>query len=200
MRRITNISGLVEHILVAGEALVDVVGGHRFPGGSPANVAVALGRLGERVTLATQFGDDESGRLLREHLETSGVEVLADIGRRTSVARAAVEQTGTATYEFDVSWDPDFNGLAASHAIHVGSFSAVTGPAAQALIDRSSGTVSYDVNVRPALLSPDATARIEALMTRADLVKASDEDLEWLYPSRSPEESAHAVLDRRSCT
>jgi fructokinase len=186
---------VVEHPLVVGEALVDVVDGRALPGGSPANVAVALGRLGQPVTLATQLGQDAHSHLVHEHLYASGVTVLAAPAAQTSVARAIVDGTGAATYDFDVSWDPDFGDLTASHVVHVGSFSAVTGPAVLDLLERSTGTISYDINVRPALLPPDAGTRVEAIVSRADIVKASDEDLEWLYPSRPAEETARALLD-----
>jgi fructokinase len=186
-----NVGGL----LVVGEALVDLVGRQAFPGGSPANVAVALGRLGGSVTLATQVGDDDQGRLVRGHLASSRVSVVADTGPRTSTARATVDSTGTARYEFDVEWNPDFGDVAGAHAVHVGSFSAVTGPAVRRLLDRSSGTISYDINVRPRLMPADARSDIEALVERADLVKASDEDLAWLHPSLSAEDSARALLE-----
>jgi fructokinase len=57
-------------------------------------------------------------------------------------------------------------------------------------------TVSYDPNVRPALLGDAARARpdIERLVALSDVVKASDEDLRWLYPDRPDEDVAHAWL------
>src|SRR5436305_1293453 len=69
--------------VVVGEALVDLVGqrgGRTFaahPGGSPANVALGLARLGNRVTLKTRVGRDAFGAMIREHLEASGVVVDA---------------------------------------------------------------------------------------------------------------------------
>ena len=65
----------------------------------------------------------------------------------------------------------------------------------QQLLDRSTGTISYDINVRPRLMPADARTDIESIAERADLVKASDEDLEWLYPSLPAEQSACALLD-----
>ena len=112
-----------------------MVDGRGLPGGSPANVAVALGRLGQPVTLATQLGEDTHGDLVREHLHASGVSILADSAMRTSVARAAVDGMGAATYDFDALWDPHFGDLSASHVVHVGSFSAVTGPSVVDLLD-----------------------------------------------------------------
>jgi fructokinase len=181
--------------LVVGEALVDVVDGNPLPGGSAANVAVALGRLGQSVSLATQLCDDEPGRLVREHLESSRVAVRAEAGARTSVARAVVDSTGSASYEFDVEWNPDFDDLVSSHAVHVGSFSALTGSAVRDVLGRSTGTITYDINVRPQLMPANARRDVEALIERADLVKASEEDLAWLYPSMPADRAARALVD-----
>src|SRR4029079_11447560 len=58
-------------------------------------------------------------------------------------------------------------------------------------------TVTYDVNARPAVTGtgPDVVARVERMVAVTDLVKASDEDLEALYPGRSYAESAAALLE-----
>src|SRR4051812_45045141 len=92
-------SAVTDHVLVVGEALVDVVDGRALPGGSAANVSVALGRLDHQVTLATQLGDDQFGDLVREHLRSSRVAVLVAPAARTSVARASIDESGSATYE-----------------------------------------------------------------------------------------------------
>jgi fructokinase len=164
------------------------VAGVPHPGGSPANVAVALGRQGVPVTLATQLGKDEYGELIRAHLAASGVDLVVAPAPRTSSAVAVIGPTGSAAYEFDIVWDPEFAALPAADVIHVGSFSAFAGVAPD-------GMLSYDINVRSALMPPDAVSRVEAVVKRATILKASDEDLSWLYPSRSWEESAQALLD-----
>jgi len=65
--------------LVIGEALIDIVRSDgdptHHPGGSCANVAVALARLGRRTELATRYGDDHLGDILEAHLTGSGVEI-----------------------------------------------------------------------------------------------------------------------------
>src|SRR5215213_3667156 len=98
--------------LVVGEALVDIVtmsDGRRteHPGGSPANVAVALARLDRPTTLITQLADDRLGGLLESHLRAEGVDLHAEPpGRgRTSSARARLDPDGAATYDFDITWD-----------------------------------------------------------------------------------------------
>ena len=101
--------------LIIGEALIDAVVAtdgttSKHPGGSPANVALGLGRLGREVDLLTWLADDADGDLIRAHLAASGVEVLAGDRRpdHTPVATAHLDATGAATYVFDLEWDvPD---------------------------------------------------------------------------------------------
>src|SRR5690349_2447900 len=98
--------------VVIGEALVDLVGqrGSRMlvahPGGSPANVALGLGRLGNSVTLMTHLGRDAFGEMIAAHLESGGVRVEGGVeaGGRTSLAVATLA-AGIATYDFRIEWD-----------------------------------------------------------------------------------------------
>jgi fructokinase len=82
---------------------------------------------------------------------------------------------------------------------HTGSIAAFLDPgclATAALLDayRTAATITYDPNVRPALITErgQAIARIDRLVEKADVVKASDEDLRWIDPGRSPEQIATA--------
>ncbi|PKH43803.1 carbohydrate kinase family protein [Nocardioides alpinus] len=187
-------------VLVVGEALVDVVpdrDGHPqdLPGGSPANVAITLGRLGRDVRLVTLLGDDERGAVVRSWLEASDVTVLAQptASGRTSTAAVTLDATGAASYVFDLDWNlasvPDEE----CDVIHVGSIATVLEPGADAVLDavrsrRGRALVSLDPNARPSI-TPDRTgpvARVEALVALADVVKVSDEDLEWLHPDHHP--------------
>jgi fructokinase len=184
-------------ILVVGEAIVDVVerpDGSRaeHPGGSPANVAVGLARLGLDVTLATSIGADDYGSLIESHLGDAGVELAA--GSRgaatTSSAIARIGADGAATYDFDITWDPGTIDVPEGvDVVHTGSIAAALTPGAdnvEALVERlaPSAIVSFDPNIRPALLPDreDAIARLERLVAQADVVKVSDEDLAWLRP------------------
>src|ERR671929_156460 len=99
--------------VVIGEALVDLVGqrGGRtlaaHPGGSPANVALGLARLGNRVTLTTRVGRDAFGTMIRDHLQASGVVVDSgpdDDAVKTSLAIATLA-AGIASYDFRMDWD-----------------------------------------------------------------------------------------------
>jgi fructokinase len=185
-----------EHALVIGEALVDVVvrtdgSSEAHPGGSPANVAIGLGRLGREVELLAYLADDDNGAMVREHLAASQVELATgSLGASaTSVATAHLDATGAATYDFDLEW-AIAAGAAPSPAplvVHTGSIAAVLAPGAESVRNivagfRDGATVTYDPNARPSLMGQPADAReaIEAMVRLADVVKVSDEDLQWL--------------------
>ncbi|MEF9915508.1 carbohydrate kinase [Streptomyces sp. P5-A9] len=197
--------------LVIGEALVDVITGpngsrRSHPGGSPANVALGLGRLGHPVRLATRVGHDDFGRLIRQHLEDSGVELSPGsvVDTVTSTATAALDATGAARYTFDITWalsatDEEALRDGPPTHVHTGSIATALSPGAEQVLDalhtlRTSATISYDPNVRPALLrSADRERereRVKQLVTVSDVVKASEEDLAWLHPGEDIDKTA----------
>jgi len=188
-------------ILVVGESLVDIVvrsDGRRseHPGGSPANVAVGLGRLGHPVMLATSLGDDERGQVVRAALERSHVQLAPDtIGPGpTSTATAWLDARGAARYDFDITWDPaGLDSVPIGPLVHTGSIAAYLGPGADAveeLVKRASETalVTFDPNIRPRLLDDREAVldRLTRLVASCGVVKVSDEDLDWLYPGIAP--------------
>ncbi|WP_062947659.1 carbohydrate kinase [Brachybacterium sp. sponge] len=201
---------MTARILIAGEALTDIVvdadGGRReHPGGSPLNVAVALARLGHDAHLLTAIGDDARGDAIRAHLDESGVQLTPASVRpgRTSTAEAVLDVHGAATYTFDLIWDPDTAGLPeAPDAVHTSSIAAVLEPGATTLSAllrsaRGSSTISYDPNARPTLMGApeDVRARIEENIALSDVVKASDEDVAWLYGTEDVEDVAASWRD-----
>ena len=196
-------------VLVAGESLVDVLtsaDGTRteLPGGSPANVAVALARLGTTVRLLTAYADDRLGSIVEEYVGEPGVQLAADphVLARTSSALAVLGADGSATYDFDISGElpePDLTVLPAH--FHVGSLGALLPPGADLLarlVERlaPSATISYDINARPSAVPLDGTARdrIERLVGASDVVKASDEDLAAWAPDLSVTEAATRLV------
>jgi len=201
--------------LVMGESLVDTISGgveppRRHVGGSPLNVAVGLARLGVPVTLVTRYGRDEDGELVHGTLQRNGVaELLEPDDDPTITALGALDPAGSADYEFGtVVWKLDaFTGvraaraLADADAVHVGSLGAALEPGATQLRRavqeaRPHAIISYDPNVRPRIF-PDrdaARARVESFVALADVVRASDADLAWLYPDTAPEDTARSWL------
>jgi fructokinase len=195
-------------VLVVGESLIDVVQRPdgttvEHEGGSAANVAVALARLGRPVLFLTAYADDERGAILARHLNQSAVGVAGDPHSldRTATAQATLVPDGSATYTFDIAWRlnplPDVSPV----AVHACSIGAVLEPGAddvRRLLEklRPNATVSYDVNARPAVTGagPDLVRAVEDVAALADLVKASDEDLEVLYPGEPVEEAVERFL------
>lgn len=202
-------------VLLVGESLVDIVTTPEgrtteHVGGSPANVALTLARLGRHATLLTSTGDDERGARIREHLRDNGVHLLPDGPTTvpTSTAAATLAEDGQATYEFELAWQLAPSTIDAIHAklgeyacVHTGSIAAVLAPGADQVAQvldaaASTGTISYDPNARPAIMGSAAAARpqIRAMIARADLVKLSDEDAAWLYPDVGDDELAEQCL------
>ncbi|MCG2624749.1 carbohydrate kinase [Arthrobacter sp. I2-34] len=200
-------------LTVIGETLVDVVKGdasapRTHVGGSPMNVAVGLARLGHPVQFVGRYGQDEYGAMILHHLRRNAVLVpLEPDDRPTSVATARLDSTGAAHYTFDLLWElPPLEKalprlLDGTTWLHTGSVAAMLEPGAHtvlAVVEHAHprALISYDPNCRPTLITDREFARRQAekFVRLSDLVRASDEDLRWLYPERSPEQTAQAWL------
>lgn len=190
-------------VLVVGEALVDVVQSPdgscaEHVGGSPANVALTLARLGRPTHLLTHVGDDSRGERVQRHLQASGVQLVPGsvVPGATSVARALLAEDGSASYEFDLRWELPRTRLPQDVvAVHTGSIAAVLEPGASTverilLGAHRHATTSYDPNLRPVLMGSPEQVRplVETLVAASDVVKLSDEDARWLYPGTEPEQ------------
>ncbi len=209
-------------------------------GGSPFNVAVGLARLEHDVVFAGRRGDDEYGRMIARSLRAQGITALLEADASpTSVARATLDPTGQASYEFTLDWtlpsadelEAKFCALAGETAesgqtgdagrtgtatkdqhsqdqhpgplehLHAGSIGAMLQPGAETVknvIDRAHAvaTVSYDPNYRPTLVPnrDEARRQAEEFISRADIIQASTDDLDLLYPERSHRETMDAWL------
>ena len=195
-------------VLVVGEALIDIVQRPdgttvEHAGGSAANVAVALARLGRPVQLLTAYGDDDHGTVLARHLNQSAVGLVGDPHSldRTATARVALGDDGSATYTFDIEWRLNPLPDVTPPAVHACSIGAVLEPGAadvRRLLEalRRQATISYDINARPAVtgVGPDVVRAIEEVVALADLVKASDEDIHTLYPGETIEQVVERFL------
>ncbi len=199
-------------LTVIGEGLVDVVqrasGIEAHVGGSPLNVAVGLARLDHPVQFIGRYGRDAYGDAVAAHLRASSVMLpLGPDELPTSLATAVIDDDGAATYTFDLAWE--LPGLADRLAfmlqgttlLHTGSIATMLAPGAASVLAaveyaRPSATISFDPNCRPSIITDVAYARRQAekLVSLADVVKASDEDLEWLYPGVDVLESARRWL------
>lgn len=195
-------------VLVAGEALIDMYPDAevdrladaptfaRAAGGAPANVAVALARLGEPPWLWTRVGADPFGEHLQETLAANGVDdryVTVDPDRKT--AHTLVGKTDGepvflfyATETATMCPDPatvDGAALAAIDWLHVGGVWLADETARTALLDvldRADCPVSFDPNTRPDLWADPAAIEptVIDVLERVDVVKVGAGDLPWL--------------------
>jgi fructokinase len=193
-------------IVICGEALVDLVPERdhpraydAMPGGSSANTAVALARLGSPVAMLARLSSDGFGRLLRQHLADNGVDLTWAIAATepSSLAITTVSASGGADYRFLVDgtadWEWTDDELASlppgAVAVHSGSLALALAPGGPAVARwltraRATATVSLDPNIRPALVHDLTRHRevVEQCVMGADLVKVSVEDLDALHP------------------
>lgn len=193
-------------VLVIGEALIDIVESGTWAtehvGGSPANVALGLGRRGIATALLTHVGDDPYGRFITDHLAASNVHVLSQSMTElpTSTAVAHIAADGHADYVFDVRWGSFEPPQTRARLIHTGSIAAFLEPGAtavqEALAQAGATEITFDPNIRPALLGDHASAvtAFEKIAGLATVVKMSDEDASWLYPDRDIDVTIGAVL------
>jgi fructokinase len=204
--------------VVVGEAIIDLVpaGDGAYlarPGGSPLNVAVGLARLAQPTAFAGRLSADPIGTVLRQHLERSQVDLryVRTAPEPNTVALVELSD-GQAKYQFsldgaDFLWTAEeltFLPPAGTRALHFGSLASWLPPGDAAIADaisriRASESilVSYDPNVRPALQPNAAAARaqVERSVATAHVVKASSEDLDWLYRGRDQAAVAARWLD-----
>lgn len=202
-------------IAVVGEALVDLViasdGSVRAHlGGAPYNAARAASRLGAAVSFLGTLSTDRFGGALAQQLEADGVDTsrAGRVDLPTTLAAAEIDTDGAATYRFytEGTSAPVFD---SSVAVVAGSAYVLTGGLAlvlQPIADHVESLVAevardvvlmVDLNCRPAVVEDrdDYVARVERVVQRADVVKASTDDLRYLRPDAEPADAARSLVD-----
>lgn len=206
-------------ILCCGEALIDMIpsptvesgrdGFVPHSGGAVFNTAIALGRLGVQTGMITGLSTDMFGQQLADTLRASHVDTTRVIQSDRPTTLAFVKLTdGHASYSF---FDENSAGrmiraadLPALQdevsALFFGGISLAVEPCADtyaALMEREGGTraVMMDPNIRPGFIKDvdRYRDRLSRMLRQTDIVKVSDEDLNWIYPGP---ESLKAKLDK----
>jgi fructokinase len=193
-------------IVSCGEALVDLVP-EPTPGGGPMNAAIAAARLGAPAAFVGCVSTDAYGDLLWSHLLDNGVELSLVTRSAAPTARAIVEHVPQLRFRFEgegtadtlldrVDLDRLGTGPHIVHGGTLGLFRGRTADTLASLVEAHDGIVSLDPNVRPQIITDrDRWDRYhERWLGRADLYKASDEDLGWIWPGRRPESVAEEQL------
>ncbi|MEX1296510.1 MAG: carbohydrate kinase [Candidatus Limnocylindrales bacterium] len=206
-------------VVIAGEALIDLIIGQDgsvtpAAGGGQYNAARALARLGGKVEFLGRLSDDWFGALLRSKLDEDGVgtSLAVDTADPTTLVLAEIDEAGVAHYHWYIEKttvpglelaDALRAGDPAPDALHVGTLGLAMEPIADSLAALvaqvpESTFVMVDPNCRPTA-TPDFgryQARMRRIIERADVVKGSDEDFEYLALAGSPEATAHLLLEQ----
>jgi fructokinase len=204
-------------IVVAGEALVDLIlhpDGRltATPGGGPFNTARTIGRLGVEVAFLGRLSTDRFGGMLAAALASDGVDLrwATMTDAPTTLAVAELDDAGAASYRFHLA-ETSAPGLTLEDtlavlrsepgALHVGTLGLVVEPMASALaaaVGRAEGAtlIMIDPNCRPRVI-PDREAylaRLRLVLSRADVIKVSADDLTYIAPEATPLEAARSLL------
>jgi len=200
-------------IICCGEALIDMIpttldsGETAFIpkiGGAILNTSICLGRLGANVGFLGAVSKDLFGEMIFEELNNSKVNTsfCIETSNNTTLAFAKIAN-GTTTYSFfdenssnrticlkDVVLDDSV-----VDTIYVGGISLMSEPNGTEIEnfiakESSKKIVFYDPNVRPNFIEDRSLfiQRFEKILSQSDIIKISEEDLEWLYPNGSFEE------------
>jgi len=202
----------------SGVSLAEAPGFLKAPGGAPANVAIAVARLGGRAAFVGKLGDDEFGHMLAGILRANGVSdagVAFDSGARTALAFVTLRADGEREFMFYRNPSADMllteaelnlDLIRRAKVFHYGSISLIAEPCRSAHlrameVAKEAGVLlSYDPNLRLPLWPSPETAReqILSIWDQADIIKVSDVELEFLTGIDSVEDEVAMKLWRPS--
>jgi fructokinase len=211
-------------IVVGGDNLIDLIQTGRddisvkfdgLRGGSAYNTALAIGRQQAAIGYITPISNDSLGQFLAEEMKNSGVSILSPLlSEPTSLAVVTLNAEGVASYQFYRNDTAERQVTVASltanfpqnaQVFHMASLGLVENPDADAWADFFCAPPHnvlrvLDPNVRPFLIKDreEYTARLMRMFQSVDLLKLSDEDLEWLYPDMSLDDAMTALVSKTS--
>ena len=211
-------------VVALGELLIDFAphsvneGGYPVlsanPGGAPGNFLAALNMYGCKTAMIGKVGDDMFGRLLVRTLQDAGIEtkgVVMDKNQFTTLAFVSLDKSGNRDFSFarkpgaDTCLTPDEINeslITDARVFHFGTLSLTNEPAASAtrkaieLAKKHGLIISLDPNLRKPLWQNEANAKaaMEWSLRQADIVKISDEEIEFLW-GLSPEAGGKKLLN-----
>lgn len=186
-------------IACAGESLVDILptqdhGTRRaVPGGGPMNAAITAARLGAPTAFVGRISTDRYGEMIWSHLEDSEVILGAAERGPEPTARAEVFVDPVQRFEFHGEGTADTaleavrtDALPSEptilHSGTLGIFRGRTADTLAAWMESFAGLISFDPNVRPALIDDPGRwwSYADRWLDQAHLVRGSDEDLDWM--------------------
>lgn len=208
--------------ITCGEALFDIfaqpslsgaphgIGFDGVIGGSPLNVALGLSRMGNRASLFTRLSNDMFGRNIRAFMKDAGIhdDYCVATDQQTTLAMILTKPDGQPDYSLYTKGTADcsmeMSDIPAAldsgdQVIHLGSFATAYPQSGRVLLEfakKNAGKkfIAFDPNARPMVISERGPwhEMVDEMLPISNFVKASDEDLEFLYPGQPIE----AFLDR----
>ena len=187
----------------------------RNPGGAPANVLATLARLGARTAFIGKVGNDQFGIALRDclmdnEIDVTGLKMSDNVN--TTLAFVHLNSEGDRSFSFyrnpgaDMMLEPGdipADIISQSGIFHFGSLSLTDEPVRSATLKaletaRSNDLIiSYDPNLRPLLWKSlaDAEREIKRGLEYADILKISEEELEFITKERDLEKGSKILSD-----
>ena len=198
-------------ILVIGEALIDLIENRNAPGqfeaivgGANLNVATALAKRGTPHTFYARMSSDRFGQIIREKLKSNNVnhENAIITEENSTLAIVSLNEQGVPNYSFYVDGTSDWGWTKEElptqqelkdkqiNCIQFGCLTMAMGPGNLVIEnwarELEEVTISHDINIRAALgFDPvKEKERVERTNVFSHIIKASDEDIDWLYQNQ----------------
>ena len=184
------------------------------PGGAPGNFLAALNAYGAKTGFLGKVGDDAFGHLLLGTLAKAGIEtrgIVVDPDVFTTLAFVTFDEKGDRSFSFarkpgadtQLRWEEvDKSMIDEAKVFHFGTLSLTDEPVrtttqkAVAYAKEQGKLITYDPNLRKPLWKTEEEAKEQILwgLRQADVVKISDEEVEFLW-NCTPEEGADKLLN-----
>lgn len=184
------------------------------PGGAPANFLAAIAKYGAQAGLLGKVGNDAFGHLLVQTLQNAGIEtkgLISDNNVFTTLAFVTLDETGDREFSFArkpgadtcISFEElDLDLIDSAKVFHFGTLSLTNDPArtatqkAVAYARSKNKLITYDPNLRKPLWKDLEEAKEQLIwgLGQADVVKISDEEVEFLF-GLGVEDGAKHILD-----
>jgi len=195
----------MSQVWVTGEVLIDLIpdGSDRKPivGGGPANTAKALSMIGIDTQFIDGISNDNYGQIAKKELLASGVKLdyVKYSDKPTCLAIVSLSDSGsasykfiienTATFDFTSDWLPNPQ-TEPPTLLHIGTLATAIEPGASVLFEWAQSVakvapIVFDPNIRPAVMNDrkQYVLQVERWVSISSVIKVSDEDIKWLYPS-----------------
>ncbi|SDN86790.1 fructokinase [Psychrobacillus sp. OK028] len=209
-------------VICLGEALIDFIPldnenltYQKAPGGAPANVAVGIAKLGGKSVFHGKVGNDVLGHFLVDTLNRYSVQTTSMLfteDAKTGVTFVTLDPSGDRTFSFYINpsadrfleeKELDHKLFETNKILHIGSISLISEPSRSAtlkaieLAKEKGMLVSYDPNLRLDLWSSSEMAKEAIISTipSADILKISEEELEFLTGATNLEEGIASLPD-----